>query len=230
MENNIHYNRLYLILLKKGLVLFLLLLFSNPASGGTTTLGEILTRIQYTYETTEDMKALFQQETFIRSKNKKEREEGIFYYKKPRRMVWDYQKPKAKKIIINPQKSWLYLPEEKLVYVQDTDNLLKTRIAARFFAGMGNIKEDFTASFANTDKERGNHYILSLIPKERNLGLEELILAIEKESFLIHRLSFADSFGNATTLTFREMKVNNRIDDNFFSFMPPKGVEVIHAR
>jgi outer membrane lipoprotein-sorting protein len=107
------------LLLRAALPVILLCLVLSPEAGAAS-LEEIVGKVQERYEKLIDIKADFLQEATIKSMNKTDREEGVFYFKNPRRMVWDYLKPKAKKLVINPQKAWLYVPEDGVVYIQKT--------------------------------------------------------------------------------------------------------------
>ena len=87
------------------------------------SLEKLTSKMQATYENTQDLKEKFVQELFIKSIKKTEREEGTVYFKNPGKMFWDYAKPKSKKLVINPQKAWLYVPEDNVVYVKDAVNI-----------------------------------------------------------------------------------------------------------
>ncbi|MCG6534919.1 MAG: outer membrane lipoprotein carrier protein LolA [Syntrophales bacterium LBB04] len=195
------------------------------------SIEEIIAKAQEQYEKTIDIKADFVQEVSIKSMNKTDREAGIFYFKNPRRMIWDYLKPKPKKLIINTQTAWFYIPEDRIVYVQDAESIFKNKAGIRFLSGLGNLNKDFHITFSgpeNIDKE-GN-LLLKLVPKESGFGIEEFFLTLDKDQFYVTRLSFTDGFGNTTRLLFRNIKLNNNFADKLFSFSPPPGVEVYKAR
>jgi len=208
-----------------------MLFFVLPNKIMAMPLNELIAQAQDRYEKTGDVKADFIQEATIKSMNKTEREEGVFYFKNPRRMVWDYTKPKKKKLVINPQTAWLYIPEDSIVYVQDAESILKSKVSIRFLAGLGKLKNDFHIAFAGPDHvDREGNFLLKLVPKERDFGMEELFLALDKEKLQITRLSFTDGYGNTTRLFFRNINVNNNLPEKFFTFIPPAGVEVYHNR
>jgi len=208
-----------------------MLFFVLPNKAMALSLNELIAKAQDRYEKTVDIKADFIQEATIKSMNKTDREEGVFYFKNPRRMVWDYTKPKKKKLVINTQTAWLYIPEDSIVYVQDAESIIKSKVSLRFLAGLGKLKDDFSISFAGSDHvDREGNFLLKLVPKERDFGVEELFLALDKEKLQITRLSFTDGYGNTTRLFFRNINVNNKLPEKFFTFIPPAGVEVYHNR
>ncbi|MGD1153386.1 MAG: outer membrane lipoprotein chaperone LolA [Syntrophales bacterium] len=192
-------------------------------------LNELITKTQERYEKTQDLKAQFIQEVTIKSMNKIEREEGVVYVKNPRRMLWVYSKPKAKKLIINPKKAWLYIPEDRAAYVQDTENIYRSKLAVKFLSGIGKLSEDFHVGFSKPDTvDRNGDYLLTLVPKVSDTGVDKLYLTIDKEDFQIIQCSFTDLYGNITRIRLADIRINNNLDDKLFNFKPPSGVEVFN--
>jgi len=216
--------------LKIAIILNIIVFFSSGTSfGDTLPLDELIAKAQERYEKTQDLKAQFIQEVTIKSVNKTEREEGVVYVKNPRRMLWVYSKPKAKKLIINPRKAWLYIPEDHAAYVQETENIYKSKLAVKFLSGIGKLSEDFHVGFSKPDNvDRNGNYLLTLIPKVSDTGVDKLYITIDKENFQIIQCSFADLYGNVTRIRLSDIRINNNLDDKLFSFKPPSGVEVFN--
>lgn len=200
---------------------------NRPVFAEPLNIDSLLANVQKAYDETEDFIAAFTQNATIKSINKTVTEEGTLYLKKPGRMFWDYKKPALKKLVLNPQKAWLYMPVENAVYVQDSKALLSSKMTIRFLTGIGNLKEDFDATFSTRDSadEKGN-YLISLIPKSYESGIKELLLSIDRDNYYIAGCKFIDMYENTTELTFRDIKINNDIPDKTFIFTPPKNVEV----
>lgn len=206
------------------------LFFTLPQSGIALSLDEVVANTQNVYEKTADLKANFLQEVTIKSLHKTNREEGIFYFKKPRQMVWDYTIPKAKKMVINAQTVWLYIPADSVVYVQNAEEVFKTQAIIRFLSGWGKLTDDFKITFARPDaSDKDGDFLLKLVPHERDFGIGELFLTLDKQ-FYISKVNFTDSYGNATRLIFHSIKINNNLPEKFFSFIPPAGTEVYRNR
>lgn len=212
-----------------SLVFLLFIFFSAPAWGTEPpTLDEVVRKIQDTYEQTGQVRARFTQTVTLKAMKKTEREEGVFYFKKPKRMRWVYRKPAAKELVINPDKAWLYVPADKIAYLQDADSLFKSTVSVRFLAGIGKLKEDFRISFAGekgADKEGA--YLLDLVPVKPEQGVKKLQIAVNRESFQIVRVVLFDPYGNTTTLSFSEIELNRDLPDSLFTFKPPAGVDVM---
>ena len=198
-----------------------------PFCHASLTLEDVVQKMQSSYENTKDFKADFVQETSMKSAKKKIIEEGKMFFKKPRNLLWDYSKPEIKKIIINSQKAWLYLPQEKIAYTQSSSKILQSHILINFFSGAGNLKKDFIIRLATPEMtDSDGHYLLVLTPRQKNAGFSEVRMTVDQKNFSILRLSFDDVMGNATTLYFSNMAVNSNIPLNMFRFRPPAGVDI----
>lgn len=209
---------------------FLLLLSSASAHAQDPVLTQVIKNVQERYEQTNDLEASFIQEATIKSVNQTVTETGVVYFKKPQRMLWDYHTPSQKKLVINPEKAWLYVPEDNLVYVQDAQKILSSKMTVRFMMGVGKLQDDFQISFAGPNKIDANgYYDLCLLPRSKELGIEKLFMKVHKDTFFIMNFSFADMYGNTTKLTFSDMKTNMNLSDSIFTFTPPPGVNLYHV-
>jgi outer membrane lipoprotein carrier protein len=189
--------------------------------------GDIAQKLQSSYENAKDLKADFIQEAMIKSIKKTEREEGKVFFKNPKNMLWEYTKPKGKKLVINSQTAWLYLTNEKVAYRQKSESIFQSKTLIQFFAGSGKLKDDFIIKYAEPkalDKE-GN-YLLALIPKEKTVACNLVKLTIDKNNFYILQVSFDDVMGNSTTLKFSNISINTGLSQKMFQFKPPAGVQV----
>ena len=203
------------------------LLTPLAAPGQERALGDLIGKIQGKYDRTKDLKARFIQKATIKSANRTIREEGTVYFMKPKRMLWDYRVPSEKKLVVNPENAYLYMPEDGVVYLQPTESLLKAKMTIRFLTGMGNLEDDFDISFPSggaTD-EKGNHR-LELKPKMSELGITTLSMVVDKKTFLVSSFRFSDIYGNQTDLTFEDMEANPGLPETLFTFTPPPGVEI----
>jgi outer membrane lipoprotein carrier protein len=193
------------------------------------SLEQLTAKMQETYDKTQDLKATFVQELTIQTIKKTEREEGTVYFKNPKRMHWEYTRPTSKKLVVNPQKAWLYVPEDHAVYVQDAKALYQSRVILRFLSGMGRLLEDFQVEYAApeaTDQE--GHYLLVLTPRQSDMAIDRLHLTIDHKRFQILQCSFSDAFGNFTRIRFQNIRTNSQLPESLFHFTPPKGVDIFN--
>jgi len=209
---------------------FVFLLLPTPVvHAQPLSLEQLTAKTQEMYDKTIDLKAIFIQEVTIKSMKKTEREEGTVYFKNPKMMLWDYTKPKSKKLVINAQKAWLYVPEDRMVYIQNAEDVYRSRMAVKFLSGIGKLSEDFQLRFAkeNPIDEEGN-YLLILTAKEKGTGIDRLHLTVDGKNFQIIQCRFSDDYGNTTRLRFSDIRTNTGVSDKFFTFSTPVGVEVVN--
>ena len=190
-------------------------------------INDVTRLLQQAYEKTEDFKADFIQEITIKSIKKTDVEEGHIFFKNPKNMLWNYTKPKAKKLIINSRTVWLYLPQEKVVYTQNSDYIFQSKALIKFLSGLGKLKDDFTVTYAKPAAlDKNGNYLLEFIPLEKNASYNTLRITVDKSSFYILQVSFDDVLGNSTTLRFSNIAINNGLAIKIFQFQPPAGVSV----
>jgi outer membrane lipoprotein carrier protein len=217
---------IYLII-AAGIVTCLLFFPAPSVRAESPSLGEVTAEIQESYDKTKDLKARFVQEITIKALKKTEKEEGVIYIKNPKRMLWHYLQPKVKKLIINPEKAWLYVPEDKIAYVQSAGDVLRSKLIVRLLSGTGKLNEDFNINFSGDGAvDKKGNYLVTLMPKEPGFGVERLFLTIDKDTFLIIQCSFSDMYGNVNRIRFSDIRTNTNLSDQLFAFRPPKGVEV----
>jgi outer membrane lipoprotein carrier protein len=216
-------------LLKLWILLFFVIFPADVLQAEPLSLEQLIARMQESYDKTKDMEARFIQEVTIKSINKTEREEGIVYFKNPQRMLWNYLQPKPKKMIINPEKVWLYIPEDRIVYIQEAKSVFESKLTIKFLSGIGKLTDEFQVRFshANPVNKEGN-YLLTLLPKDTDLGIEKLFVTANKDTLQIEECSFTDALGNITRIRFKIIKTNANLSDKLFTFKVPAGVEVVN--
>ncbi|MBN2283788.1 MAG: outer membrane lipoprotein carrier protein LolA [Deltaproteobacteria bacterium] len=199
---------------------------SAAFGNGPPPLAELIDRVQEQYDGTTDIRASFVQESFIATLGRTIREEGVVFIKKPSCMVWDYQHPAPKKLVVNPEKAWLYIPADNMVYVQDSRRILTSKITLRFLAGIGKFTEDFTITYAEPAVDAAGQYGLILTPADYAEGIKTLRLTVEDERYRVIRCRFTDLYDNTTDLSLENIETNTGLPDPLFSFTPPPGAEV----
>jgi outer membrane lipoprotein carrier protein len=205
-------------------------LMTRAGAAEMPPLEQLIAKMQETYDATQDLTAKFVQELTLTSIKKTEREEGTVYFKNPGRMYWEYTRPKSKKLVVNPQKAWLYVPEDRVVYVHDAKAMYRSKLILRFLSGIGRLQEDFKIGYASpdaTDKE--GHYLLVLIPNQNDLGTDRLHLTVDDKSFQIVQCRFSDAYGNLTRIRFQNIRINRQLPESLFHFKPPRGVEIFNV-
>ncbi|MBN1615304.1 MAG: outer membrane lipoprotein carrier protein LolA [Deltaproteobacteria bacterium] len=208
--------------------LVLSLSFTVGAAG--LPLDDLVSKIQERYENTESFEADFYQEVTLGAMKHKIREEGTVYFKKPKRMLWHYHRPKNKKMIVNPVKTWLYLPEDRVAYVQPADQHPSSALGLKFLTGRGDLPKDFDMMYTEPSPvDRQGNYLITLIPRDRRSGIAKIFLTVDGADFRIIQCRFTDPAGNTTLLRLKNFKINSKLPESLFSFTPPPGVDVVNV-
>ena len=152
-------------------------------------------------------------------------EQGTVSVKKPGRMRWVYVKPEKKEFVSNGQKMYLYIPQDRQVVVSDVSSDASST-SSLFLAGKGDIARDFTAAYMDSPLQ--GTLALKLTPRRRQPDYEYLVVAIDPVSLQIRGLVTRDTQGGDSTLTFTNLKENQRISDKVFDFRIPRGVDVVN--
>jgi outer membrane lipoprotein carrier protein len=230
IKKNIQFFKQFrLIAFKTGIAITVFFIYFTSLSHAAELppIGDITSNLQQTYEKTIDFKADFIQETTVKSLKRTDVEEGVVFFKNPRNMLWNYTKPKAKKMVINSKKVWLYLPQEKVVYTQDSDRIFQSQVLIKFLSGLGKLKDDFTIEYAKSNAlDKNGNYRLVLTPLEKSASYNTLQILVDKSIFYILQVNFDDTFGNSTALRFSNISMNTGLAPNIFQFQPPAGVSI----
>ncbi|MCK9273663.1 MAG: outer membrane lipoprotein carrier protein LolA [Syntrophales bacterium] len=200
--------------------------FGNDAFS-EETLDHLVMKVQNFYEHTEDFEVSFVHKVPVRITGNIIIEHGTFFYKKPKRLRWEYKEPEGKTIVVNPEFMWFYLPDDNKVFVQETEAALQSQLAVKFLAGLGNLKQDFEITFkepSHIDKE-GN-YLINLTPKGPAGGIRNLTLTIDKSEYFVTGYSLTDLYGNKNVYVFQNILINKGLPDSLFEYEPPSGVKI----
>ena len=185
-----------------------------------------ISRLENNYEVMKDFYAHFEQESHLSSINRVEKGEGVVYFKKWGKMLWEYKKPTVQKIILDGETLWFYLPEEKQV-MKNNFSAIPRHIVVDLFRGKIDIQEKFKVTFIQQEqKGKKTEIVIELIPIIYNPAIKKLTLWIDPGKYYISKSSLEDEFGNKTVLTFLKIEIDRGIDDSRFKFVPPPGVEI----
>ena len=120
------------------------------------------------------------------------------------------------------QKFWIYDADLKQVTVKRLDAALGSSPAA-LLSGSNEIERGFTLS--NIEGRNGLEW-LQAQPKSNETTFEKILMAFNSKSQLVV-MELHDAFGNHTVLRFSELINNPALSSKRFTFVPPKGVDVL---
>jgi len=198
------------------------------ASQRTPDPAEVMTRVQKNYDQAGGFKTWFRQETRPPGARHGDKASGVMYFQKPSRMRWEYQSPpdQQKEVISDGRQVWIYIPEDSLVLVYPLNQVLRSDLVLRFFSGIGEVQNDFQISWQRPP-EPGANYVIKLVPLKRQAELQHLILTIDPFTHIVANLEFSNTLGEVTRFDFSGTILGDRKPPQFFTFVPPPGVQVV---
>lgn len=211
---------------KKNFFILLALLWTGICQGGESPL-EIAKKLQTTYEQTSSFSADFRQNTSIPMSRRQRMGAGTMMIQKPGLMRWDYQSPDEQILVSDGKTISMYFAQNKQMLVMEAREYLKADITYSFFAGTGNILNDFKVTKPEKNDLDQHFYFLKLIPKKNHPQVSSITVRIARDTFLINRLLIVDHFDSVTDLHFFNLKINEPKPLAFFSYTPPAGTEII---
>ena len=208
------------------LVVFLVL--SNAYTSMAEDIEVVVDKIQDKYEEITDFHAKFTQEAAVKALDKVQKSEGEVWFKKPGKMRWNYYTPEKDEIVSDGKTLWFYDVAEKQVIESPLAQVSDTQNTTSLLSGLGNIKEVFDASFAEgTELTSTQSYLVELKPKSGEEQYNKAVVAFDKETMVVNSIFLYDPFGNLTTISLNDIKIDKGVQDSLFSFSIPSGVEVI---
>ena len=165
--------------------------------------------------------ARFEQQVFDRSGKTVESAAGTFTFARPGKFRWTYDKPHQQVLVGDGTKLWIHDPDLNQVTVKRMEGAISSTPAA-LLAG----KDDITALFTLKDAGMADGLAwVEATPKAQDTGFERVRLGLKGKSLAAMELH--DQLGGRTRLTFVDLKPNAPVTPQTFTFVPPKGADVI---
>ncbi|MFQ5716310.1 MAG: outer membrane lipoprotein chaperone LolA, partial [Nitrospinales bacterium] len=169
-----------------------------PLSSGAGEGRVTLEAIQKRFDHVKTFKAKFTQKAYVKILNQTQKSEGVVYIKKPGKMKWTYRNPEPQVLISNNKTLWLYLPEDKQATKTSIKDIYTSNTPALFLSGKGKLAE----SFKLIKITPGPPLAVVLIPKQKDQGIDRLVLMIDNKNYQIIGSQVYDKLGNRTDILF----------------------------
>lgn len=155
---------------------------------------------------------------------------------------WEYRQPSVQEIISDGQKLWVYLPENRQVIESDISqvNDQQGENPVTFLSGLGNLSQNFLITWGSPQTVETGGYLLQLEPRKESQLIQQIEVVVSEAAvnnwlkqhrsggiFPILSTLVTDPSGNRTAIEFRDVRVNQNLADQIFSFEPPEGVELV---
>ncbi|HEY3382108.1 MAG TPA: outer membrane lipoprotein carrier protein LolA [Vicinamibacterales bacterium] len=207
---------------------FVSMLVATPAPPQASRPAQDLARdLQRKYDQVRDFSADFLHTYEGGVLRKKVTERGTVLIKKPGKMHWTYTSPEKKEFVSDGVKIYSYVPEDRQVVVTTVAPADEASSPALFLAGKGNVSRDFKPSLADFPGIGPGEVALKLVPSAQQREYDWLVLVLDVSSLQIRRLVTTDAQGGTSMFVFTNLKENVGLPDKAFTFVIPRGVELI---
>lgn len=200
-------------------------ILAGSASASDLDAGDVLGRLQAWLTGTRDLEARFDQTLISGAFGAGVEESGRMFLERPGRMRWDYNDPEVKIALVDGDRTWLFLAEEKQLWegrLDEADSLLPT-----LMAGSEPLSNLFDASLVETPKSRRGLYRLRLAPKGASETFEEVVLTLRGPDFALEEVEVLDLTGNRMRYRFTRIQRNQGLPEAAFRFEAPAGTEIV---
>jgi len=216
------------------------------------TLDDVVAKIESNYKNIAAFKGSFKQKATLKTLNKVQEGLGTLLYKKPNKFKWQYTKPTKQEITSDGKTLWIYLPENKQVYIYElADNQgigNEGQIPGNFLSNLGDLGRDFNVKWGTPlVRDAQGNYIIELVPKSPVANIHDILLVIPRDittnpssAFPVIASTVRDAYGNTTNIEFTNIEILETLDgrvkekkkagglpDSIFTYTPPADVEII---
>ncbi len=206
-------------------------LFQNTSHCATAKskqemLQSLVDKMQKRFDAVPAFRADFIQETYSESVQLSTTGKGKLYIQKPRSMRWDYTEPEKQSFVTDGKKTWLYIPSEKRILIDDAKHFFDSPLVKSFLDGPKNLTKYF-----KLEAKRGKNYpgfVLKLAPRpeEKELEIEEIRVWVEPRNYQIEAIETKDYLGNRNKVKLENIEVVEKLPDNLFTLIVPPGVTI----
>ena len=167
------------------------------------------------------IKAAFEQTVADGSGKVIQQSTGSMQLSRPGKFRWEYVKPYRQLVVGDGEKLWLYDPDLNQVTVKKLDKAIGSSPAA-LLAGDAEIEKNFNLKDGGADK---NLNWVEATPKSSESTFERVRMGFAGSGLSV--LELKDNFGQTTVIRFANVQLNSKPAAGDFSFVPPKGADVI---
>lgn len=154
----------------------------------------------------------------------KSQSRGTFALARPGKIRWQYTHPNKQLIVADGEKVWIYDEDLKQVTVKPQSAALAGSPAA-FLLGQG----DLAGTFALVDAGTSEGLVwVGATPKAKDSGIHSMRIGMSGQE--LRRMEIVDALGNKSVISLVDVRRGAKIDASQFSFVPPKGVDVVGER
>jgi outer membrane lipoprotein carrier protein len=157
-------------------------------------------------------------------------ESGRLWLKKPGKMRWEYQEPRAKLFVTDGATAYFYVPGDQQARRAPVKKLDDLRSPLRYLLGKTKLQKEFDGlDFAGKVAPlAAGDVVLHGQPKSLADRVSDVVLEIAPDHRIV-RIIVEEVDGATTEFRFANIVENTPVEDARFRFQPPAGVQVIES-
>lgn len=187
-------------------------LAANPA--------DLLAKLKDSLSKTSDFSARFTQTTTLEAAGMEKEAAGSVVFKKGAKMRWEYEGADPQVIVCDGKTVWVHQVRDRTVIKRELSEMTPAaRAALDLLGGVFQVEKHFNLSSCGPS-------CVQLKPLVRDPDLAAVNLELSEDRSSISALVTEDSVGNKTRIALTSIAKNTGAPDSFFTFTPPKGVDV----
>ena len=189
---------------------------------------ELVARVQRFYDAMEDYEARFVQVYTRLATSRRTESAGVLTVKKGGKVRWSYEKPEPKLFVADGRTLWIYEPLEDQVVVDRSFSAAKLGRSIAFLWGEGKITDSFTVKAALPGEHGFDERALALeLTPKTDRSYRRLVIRVDAATGRVEESVVYETAGNLNRFRFYEPKLNQKVSDRVFTFVPPEGVDVV---
>lgn len=176
------------------------------------------------FQTTTSLSGQFTQQVYETGGQSLSRSSGQFELTRPGLFRWSYLKPHEQILVSNGKKLWIYDKGLAQVTVRAVGKALG-QAPITLLGGNVPLSDNYTLS---DDGSRGGLVWVKLVPKDlKNSQFQRILLGLNGGT--VQQMVMFDQFGHRTVIEFHKVVRNAALPAKDFTFVPPKGVDIVDA-
>lgn len=225
--------------LLQGISIFILLTLIFLDTALALDVKEIIGNFRKKYESVKNFNANFEQTTIIAGQ--KRIAKGKLNFQKPNLLRQEYTDPSNPKtmtqlIVADGKIIWSYTPLINQIIKQGPiEDGSRMELLPGFGQSLENIDKNYSLSLVVDElAEKSGVHVVEFTPKSHIIGSSTVfdvmrIWVRDKDSMPV-QFMYKDQKNETTfVLSFKDVKINENLDESVFKFEPPKGVQIITA-
>lgn len=171
-------------------------------------------------ESTSNLSAQFEQETYAEGQLRGERSSGMMQIARPLRFVWQVSEPYQQSVISDGETLWVYDPD----LAQATHQPVADQIRQSPAMILAQPRATLSTAYEVTEAANDELSSYQLYPTDKDAVFSELTLVFVDGA--ISQLRLTDNLGQDTRIRFSDVRTGVDFPTETFDFEPPAGTDV----